>query len=493
MMRCFVIMFFSCATLLNAQQDWDLFPLQQQTWFQENDSIAAYYCDSIIENGTERKHLFGANYLYAIFGECTEEILPEFWQNEGINAALMIDTLHSNDTCWFLPLASDTLRFKHLANLGESWYIPTASQDSFLLTCSDISEFEFLGFTDSVKTFSLQYYQNGSPVAHPLNGETFELAKQAGFLRFIPLTDLYFFPEMSVPHNLIGMRKANQNYAYTSTFTDYFHYEIGDILKWHTYDLTGAGFNNDLTEEWFIDTIIGIDFFNGLLRLDVNRTIYTETSEFGSLTNAETDVGIDAVFAISQILMDSFLVTPNQHPVTYFERLRYLREGAIQTNFGISDTANFITPKTFDLSGCSMDEGEDLAGSFVLNSELGFKETRLNLEGNDFYLLELLGYQSSDFTWGELDPVPIISSNLEVSTQRLNLFPNPAAEFINITYPQNVSKLDYNVYKVQGGLIQSGEITSNRLDVSKLPKGMYILHLKTQKENYQATFVVSRK
>ncbi len=487
------LFFFSLSFSLTAQQNWDLFPLQQVTWFSQGDSISQYYNDSIIATGNEQLHFFGAKYLYDAFGGCTDEIIPEFWENEGLSFDLNVDTLHSNNNFHFIKINDDTLRFQHLAIVGDSWDIPTMTDDTFRLTCSDLVEVDIFGFIDSLKSFDIQFIQNGNETPHPLNEQQFLLSKQSGFTQFFPLKDLYFASEISTPRIMQGMKKGETRYAYTSTFDDFFHYEIGDILKWHEYDRSSSNPDFSLTETWFIDTITAINIVSNQLRLSVNRTIYTEISENGVLTDNFTDVGISAIFSISQIFMDSLLSSPAQHPVAIFQNLRYLSRAAKIDDLGISRTADFIAPQTFSLIDCSSIPASQQSGKFIINTTLGLTNNFLDRGEDGNLFLEILGYKSGDFMWGELDELPIISSVEQSTRNDFKVYPNPTNKVIHIGYPQDVNKVEVSVYNLQGKLMMR-EKTERGEDilVGNLIEGLYLLEIKEENRIHQKKIYIER-
>lgn len=492
MKRFLFLFFFFLTTSLSSQQHWDLFPLQQETWFSQGDSISQYYNDSISTNENEQLHFFGAKYLYNIFGECTDEIIPEFWANEGLNFTLDLDTLYSNNDFYFSKVNDDTLKFQHLTLVGESWDIPTFANDSFRLTCSALIEVNIFGFIDSLKIFEIQFIQNGNETAHPFNEQEFLLSKQNGFTQFFPLQDLYFASEMSTPRIIQGMKKEGNPYGYTSIFDNFFHYEIGDILKWHNYDRSSPEAEFNLTEEWFIDTITAISFVNNQLRLNVNRTTYTEVSESNILVDNFTDVGTTAIFSISQIFMDSLLSAPAQHPVAIFQDLRYLSRAAKVDDLGIIQTADFITPQTFSLVDCNSMPANHQSGKFIINTTLGITNNFLDRGEDGNYFLEILGYKSGDFIWGELDELPIISSIEESLESIFKVYPNPANEVIHIDFPHNVNNVKLSIYNLQGKLMSRKALERDEdISAKNLIEGFYLLKIEDTNRIYQEKIYVS--
>ena len=493
-MKQFIFLFFFFLSFsLSAQQDWDLFPLHQSTWFSQGDSILQYYNDSTIVNGNEDLHLFGAKYLYAAFGECTDEIIPEFWENETLDFDLKVDSLYSNDDFYFLKINEDTLKFKYLTAVGETWDIPTAANDTFRMTCNNLVEVDIFGFVDSLKSFEIQFIQNGNETPHPLNGQEFLLSKQSGFTQFFSLSDLYFSSEMSSSRILQGMKKEEASYGYTSTFDEFFHYEIGDILKWHEYDRSSPSDEFELTEKWFIDTITDINLINNQLRLNVNRTIFTEISENGILIDNFTDVGTNAIFSISQIFMDSLLNAPAQHPVAIFQDLRYWSRPAKIEDLGITRTADFINPQAFSLVDCSSVPANQQSGKFIINTTLGITNSLLDRGEEGNFFLEMLGYKSGDFMWGELDELPVISSIKNSAESTFEVYPNPANKVIHIGFPQDVNKVGISVYNLQGQFMMQKEIERGEdILIGNLAEGLYLLEIKERNRIHQKKIYVKR-
>ena len=456
------------------QTDWSLFPENQPTWYAENGAIFRYYNDSTLQTGTAHTHFFGLNYLYESFGNCTEELLTEFWENENLAFSLDIDTLYSRPDFYFDLIENDTLKFFQNINPGESFDIPTAANDTFFISCITAAETAFFGYTDSLKTFSVQLISDGMPVAHPLNSEEILLTKNAGLLRYIPLRDFYFAEENYAVRSLQGFTKAGVNYGYTSAFNDYFSYEVGDILKWRTLDRNSPDADFSGTEEWFIDTIQSINEVGNFLQLNVQRTIYTEVFEEGELVENSTEANISAVFSISKVLMDSLLATPNYHPATFFGDLRYLRQPAEITVFGINNLFDTITPKMFFLDDCSTAPGANQPGTVGLNTNLGLLGFTVERGAAGSYLLELLGYKNEEFTWGDLSQVPIISSAIQVTEFSFSLHPNPASAFVRVNFPQDRQSADLTVYNSLGAVILTEKINApGVVSVAHLPNGIY--------------------
>ncbi|MFT5217407.1 MAG: hypothetical protein ACI83H_002544, partial [Glaciecola sp.] len=77
----------------------------------------------------------------------------------------------------------------------------------------------------------------------------------------------------------------------------------------------------------------------------------------------------------------------------------------------------------------------------------------------------------------------------EYSTQKISIYPNPAASMISIE--SNTSIDSYEIYSIDGSLVLSGSLngSSNQLDVGELSKGVYILKCQGNEVQLSKQFV----
>jgi len=83
----------------------------------------------------------------------------------------------------------------------------------------------------------------------------------------------------------------------------------------------------------------------------------------------------------------------------------------------------------------------------------------------------------------EFDPVAG-----DISAQNktpLNIYPNPTNNFIHLD--ENWINSSYSIFSMTGKLLFEGKLTSNKINVSELPKGIYLLKI----ENNKKTFIVN--
>ncbi len=70
----------------------------------------------------------------------------------------------------------------------------------------------------------------------------------------------------------------------------------------------------------------------------------------------------------------------------------------------------------------------------------------------------------------------------------ISVFPNPAINTLNLNISEDFS---YSITNLQGQVVQHEEMknASNSVDISKLPIGVYIINLTTEKGNYYSKFI----
>ena len=128
-----------------------------------------------------------------------------------------------------------------------------------------------------------------------------------------------------------------------------------------------------------------------------------------------------------------------------------------------------------------------------LNQEVRFDDsTRLTLINSlaqsvlEFYNLHYSGEFTSDYN-SSLD-VEIIDT---ATTPSISFYPNPASDYLAIN--TNVDSLEVVVYNVMGQKVLSEKlISTEKLDISKLQSGLYIVKLYNQKRELQTKKILIR-
>ena len=77
--------------------------------------------------------------------------------------------------------------------------------------------------------------------------------------------------------------------------------------------------------------------------------------------------------------------------------------------------------------------------------------------------------------------------------ESLNLFPNPASNIVSVDLINYPSAKSFEIYNVIGGMVLRKNITDEqllRVDISSLEKGVYLVKLSSEKQNYSSKLIV---
>jgi hypothetical protein len=98
-----------------------------------------------------------------------------------------------NGNTLFFNQANDTIVLNTKAGLNSRWIMCSIDDILFKATITNLDTMNFLGFTDSVKTISIQAYDTDqNPVEHSINNQYLLLSKHYCLVRTM---NFYFFPD----------------------------------------------------------------------------------------------------------------------------------------------------------------------------------------------------------------------------------------------------------------------------------------------------------
>jgi len=103
-------------------------------------------------------------------------------------------------------------------------------------------------------------------------------------------------------------------------------------------------------------------------------------------------------------------------------------------------------------------------------------DNRLNIY-YDIVFTGFGGRSNGVFRFYKLEKIYL--SRNEIQRFSYNLYPNPAQDFLQITLPENVGSLQYQIYNLNGQELQSGT-TAGQINVASLTKGYYQLVIRNQ-------------
>jgi hypothetical protein len=117
----------------------------------------------------------------------------------------------------------------------------------------------------------------------------------------------------------------------------------------------------------------------------------------------------------------------------------------------------------------------------------GFLNTANNSDGPAFGLWVALA------SGGDLIPLPLVPLSTEnFSISNIDVYPNPASDALNISIPYSYNKVSGRIVDLSGREVLTLPNMSNKIDVSGLSNGMYVLDVTINNKSFQQKFVVSK-
>ena len=171
-----------------------------------------------------------------------------------------------------------------------------------------------------------------------------------------------------------------------------------------------------------------------------------------------------------------------------------------------------------EVSGFAVANSDTLNTSFSSNiAEIGYNWKALNYATmeyaaedsltyfvksvvGDIWKVVFTGFEGSSTGNFMFTKEKMIALSLEEgqSISKLEIYPNPATDFVNIVFNQKEgSPLQLNLYDLSGKLVHAESlneakagVNQQNLNVSNLPKGMYVLSINSLHGNVQQTIIV---
>ena len=480
-------------------QNWALFPLNQKMYFSFEwppnvENVDLYLMDSIKSAGQNSILYFNKNLDLKGVGACYNESLEYLNWNPNI---FFIDSLIQRiDTIFFYSNLSNTpFYFLPKATIGENWIVKsTNSQNDFdeiIITCSNIQIENFLGVSDSVKTFTLA--SNTSTNQIPESNKI-KLSKHYGLIEFVPFYQFlyhpsaYFYSLKSIGLDSLGVHHGFQQ----PDFEDYFHLSEGDILFWHR--LLDSDFPpNPDRNEYYKDSITQV-----LASADSIVYIYDRTKQDWNgkifFYNALSNIFSKSDFQNIVETPPYWLGYGNNHLGFNYsqDQLVQLWKSdflSIETDSITGDTTTIFSFSSdafsIDTSNCDINEFIDLGYSFIVNTKYGVSQYCSYSFGSD--CVTLTGSIINGILTGSVDfptatfEIPVIPS--------IGIHPNPTSNSITINNLENLKELDYKILSSSGKILKYGKLNGNEIQINDLASGFYFLIILNEKSIYHGMFV----
>lgn len=497
--------------LISSAGDWDLFPLNQKSFFLYPhyipNSVEVHVMDSVKPNGPENILYFRRNLNYENAGHCYQALYNNL--TYGLNGYNFIDSLvERNDTVFFDSYYS-ILPFYFLprASQGQSWIITSDysgnDYNQITITCSAIQQETFFGITDSVKTFTMQ--PNGTSAGQtPVNNFVVRLSKQYGLLEFVPFDLFMYHPSnidfYSVP--LLGIDSAGTTHGYHQpTLQDYFHLNVGDVLLWkRTVEPDNAMLPH--WQEFYRDTITqvlsspdSILYYYDRTKLDSGEVI---TQHNGQVINFRKNNFSDLMSSppywisfergpyLPWMWGTSFGIT------TWWSNDLLLKTDSL-TNDTISEYSFSTDDTGLDTSTCQLPWISDMFRNFTIDTRMGITSYCFYFFGTDCIsltgaVIDGLYYNNVDLPTG----INSFSDNTEFS-----ISPNPFHDFAKLEIKNSqIINCELKIYNNLGAIVRFEKKSAGsnqqeiKIDRGDLVDGLYFYQLTSNEFNVSGKFVI---
>lgn len=243
--------------------------------------------------------------------------------------------------------------------------------------------------------------------------------------------------------------------------------------------------------------------------------------------NGDTTINNNTYFKVNMLKKDSIvnLMFPNSPLVYYFDGYSYaLREDSTKKfyvflqnetsehleadfNLTVGDTFPNTVPPCFvgsvdTLFSLKRWKPQTLLGGKGVLEGIGLSGPLCSvmIEGN-----LILTCYSKNGNWLLIDsvqgcqtivkpPPPVDASAItENSLEQLVMYPNPASDVLFLNHSGNSQKMELSVYDAQGNLKQltKHSVLPSKIDISDLPKGLYIIEIRTENKIERRKFCKS--
>lgn len=474
MYKLFCIVVF-CLIYSFAKADWDLFPLNQKSYYsiqysgQEMITLVAF--DSTVQRSGYQSVFPNRKYPGVGIENCYNAVIDFSIMNWNLNETEFDSLIYSGDS---IILASQMYFFPN-KSVGESWRISGQLQNGFTdieFTCTNASVQSFLGISDSVKEFTIATYNGANLISSTLTGFVIRLSKNYGLLDYLNFG--YLQDHSKLVHYLIGIEDSINNNGFAApTYLDFFPYQVGDVLNWLTE--SHPLFPTPWTYLYFKDSIISVNISPDTLSYECIRHSYHLPSGIYSIDTIEEFVTVDYFKSILESPPQWISITPKNSfggkDIAFSEN--YFVENDSSLTYKIRHNGTSV-----DTSTCQVGQATDVAEHYTYNTYQGLMEY---CDDAFFYhCTNLIGAFIGGRVYG--DTVLITNINKIAKPTSLRLYPNPAQNKLCLSFSNGQSQSSrIEIMNLSGSILYtevielSSENCSAELNLEGFANGFYIL------------------
>lgn len=340
------------------------------------------------------------------------------------------------------------------ANLNDSWlFYSSCSGIEYTAVITDISEKEFLGISDTVKTVS---------ITGEGNTYTLEISKNYGFVKTINFRDFPGFEGDTYEvyeHDLAGLTDPAIGYQ-PLTIGDIYDYEIDDEI--HKHENYGEHYGS------IIKRVIDKEILNP------NTVTYTYEKTYWWSDPYSSGYSFDTITETYDNLLE--VITSN---------MPFEANGDIPHRYMLDedDYNNRITKTLGEMRFWNFDTCYKIGYEWPYTKNEAIKGVGTNhyYSDNTYYMFEFIVYfKKGDETWGTpLNPPTSVKETENPLV--ISVFPNPAKDFVFIKLADNgkCKTANINIFALSGKQVYSGKLENGILtiNVNNWPSGLFFYRI----------------
>lgn len=206
---------------------------------------------------------------------------------------------------------------------------------------------------------------------------------------------------------------------------------------------------------------------NGVINATGDHTSWVLYDSFAYMDDDDVDANENGEFGYGQIIF--------AQDVAQYSAKHFTTTSAVVLDFPTTSDANYILRQ-----GTNTGFGDSDWVISANGSNSSVPNWVFSTSSTKVFPAEYNGWDGIKDVYGQLNPIASALSVNDVFASKIGIYPNPANEFVKISTDENITGVE--VFNLIGKkVISSSSLINNKLDISNLSKGVYVLKITSNK------------